>query len=560
MAALPEVWIDPASTDTACRASALIGKIAASKPLASPVTEGASRLALELDPTNADAHNTLGRIALSRKEWAEAEEHFLEACEAGAEIHSYVNASIAADMDGDLDWSETMARIATVAEPENPMPWLQVYGICCQRGDWKEAAAVIDEALTHSPESHELLFARAELRLHAGDAGGWFDYESRPTRLHLVSHLDEYPEWRGEPLKGKTLLVMREQGFGDEIMFARYLGILGSMAAKVIVFTYPDLARLIKAVAGDAEVITSESDIPDFDLWVSSGSLPLCCRGGQFTPLAYPLFKPSGNGLAASRITSPRLRVGLRWAGNARHARDRFRSFNFDVLRPLLETPGCDFYSLQDGEPAAQSDLPNIPAYCHDVADLAEAINALDVVITCDTMVGHLAGSLGKKTFVLLDKWPDWRWRLQPYASVKPLFNRDRWIDTLRQELSFEAANVAGHAYVEAPPKIGEANTAYGKMRHLNNDKYIGRSLALYGEYSPGEHTILRAILNPGDVVVEAGANIGALSGVIAEAIDPGGYLYAFEPQKEYFECLSFNLRDLPQDTALSRNLRRPWR
>ena len=126
------------------------------------------------------------------------------------------------------------------------------------------------------------------------------------------------------------------------------------------------------------------------------------------------------------------------------------------------------------------------------------------------------------------------------------LFNRDRWIDTLRQELAFEAANVTGHPYVEAPPKIGEANTAYGKMRHLNNDKYIGRSLALYGEYSPGEHTILRAILNPGDVVVEAGANIGALSGVIAEAINPGGYLYAFEPQKEYFECLSFNLRSIP--------------
>ena len=390
-------------------------------------------------------------------------------------------------------------------------------------------------ALDHSPESPELLFARAELRLHAGDAGGWFDYESRPTRLHLVSHLDEYPEWSDESLVGCTLLVMREQGFGDEIMFARFLSQLRAEAKRVVVFTYPDMARVMTEIVGTENVITSESDIPDSDYWIASGSLPQ--HYGGIGPLAKPLFKPSSNGLAASRITSQRLRVGLRWAGNARHARDRFRSFDFEALRPLLDIPGCDFYSLQDGEPAAQSDLPNIPAYCHDVADLAEAINALDVVITCDTMVGHLAGSLGKKTFVLLDKWPDWRWSLQPYASVKPLFNRDRWIYTLRQELAFEAANVAGHPYVESPPKIGEADTPYGKMRHLNNDKYIGRSLALYGEYSPGEHEILRAILKPGDVVVEAGANIGALSVVIADAnanpgaIDPGS-LYCVRAAK----------------------------
>ena len=121
MAALPEVWIDPASTDTACRASALIGKIAAAKPLASPMTEEASRLALELDPTNADAHNTLGRIALSRKEWGEALGHFTwKRAKCGAEIGAFVNASLAADLDGDLDMAQTMAEIATVAEPENP--------------------------------------------------------------------------------------------------------------------------------------------------------------------------------------------------------------------------------------------------------------------------------------------------------------------------------------------------------------------------------------------------------------------------------------------------------
>ena len=226
------------------------------------------RLALELDPTNADAHNTLGRIALSRKEWAEAEEHFLEACESGAEIHSYVNASIAADMDGDLDWSETMARIATVAEPENPMPWLQVYGICCQRGDWKEARVVIDEALAHSPESHELLFARAELRLHAGDAVGWFDYESRPTRLHL-SHLDEYPEWSDESLVGCTLLRCESKDLAM-IMFARFLSQLRAEAKRVVVFTYPDMARVMADMVGAENVITREADIPDFDYWVAS--------------------------------------------------------------------------------------------------------------------------------------------------------------------------------------------------------------------------------------------------------------------------------------------------
>ncbi len=282
-----------------------------------------------------------------------------------------------------------------------------------------------------------------------------------------------------------------------------------------------------------------------------------------------------GVGMSTAPISGAGFRVGLCWKGNREHQRDEFRSMPFDALRPLLDTPGCDFFSLQYGE--HESGLVNLPSYCHDIADVAAAIAQLDLVITVDTMVAHLAGAMGKPVWVLLGGWPDWRWGREsdstpwyPSAQIIRAQQPKRWGDAVQfasgklrailkdrtgtskgdsvttrrttADSSSRNVNAEGLADRDAASPIITRNCRYGQMSWYANDTYIGRSLDLYAEYSEGEVDLFRRILKPGDVVVEAGANIGALTVPLAQIVGLDGCVWAFEPQPEYFSLLSQNI------------------
>jgi Flp pilus assembly protein TadD len=251
---------------------------------------------------------------------------------------------------------------------------------------------------------------------------GWPRFEwrwRRPDFQPLVGRF-EGPPWLGQtPLEGKTLLLHYEQGLGDTIQMLRYLAPIAEQGAKVILAVQPPLVPLVKGLPGVAQVLTDGDPPPAYDLHCPLMSLPLAFGTRPDTvPWRGPYLSAPGEAKAAWRArlaNLPRPRIGLAWSGNLLHLNDRNRSVALDALKPLLETP-AGFVSLQkayrdgDRERLAALGLADVSGDLHDFADTAGLIAALDLVITVDTSVAHLAGAMGKPVLLLLPFAPDFRW------------------------------------------------------------------------------------------------------------------------------------------------------
>jgi Tetratricopeptide repeat/Glycosyltransferase family 9 (heptosyltransferase) len=276
--------------------------------------------------------------------------------------------------------------------------------------------------LAHWNLSHALLAA--------GDfAQGWREYEWR-------WHWDGFPEvrrrlaapfWRGEDIAGKTIVVYTEQGYGDAIQFAPLASLLGEFAQHVLLEMAPPQFRLLRqSFAGGAISIIERMDDPHsvatdipFDYVVPLMSLPE--RLGLSLadlPLAQGYLRADAADTAiwASRLSASSLpKVGLVWAGRPTHGDDRKRSLTLQQLRPLLDQTVVDWYSLQLGPASEQRhqaglSICDLSEDLHDFADTAAAIANLDLVISVDTSVAHLAAAMGKPTWIMLPNVADWRW------------------------------------------------------------------------------------------------------------------------------------------------------
>jgi len=530
-----------------------------------PQDDNAERVygwALDLDPYDARALNGLGRIHLLRSEWGKAAECFRRAAAADPNPVYLVNGANALTRAGEPGRSLDLCRQALELDPEFLPAFIQKTAIEQLMGFDKEARETIEAGLSIDPECPELRFARYEVELMHGDIENALrDYEYRPSRLELAEKLDELPEWQGEDLTGKTILVCLEQGLGDQIQHVRYLLSAQFEGANVVLFTHPELARLFAPLVPSGRVITShdEADPIHFDYWIGLCSLRYRCEEvGARTPY----ITAPAESIEYFRSVIPdngRLRVGLCWAGNPRHARDRERSLAFVKLAPLLDIEGVDFYSLQAGEPATQAGdgLSRLTFRAHDLADTAAAIANLDLVITVDTALLHLAGAMGKRVWGMMRASGDPRWGVHgmdtPIYPSAQLFRQSiqgDWtgvIERIRLAL-IDAAKLGAllsglnpASVLAPPPRLLTASGRYGWIRFHRNDHYVGRSLRLYGEYSESEAELLRGVLAPADTVIEAGANIGALTVAIADAVGPEGAVYAFEPQRNYFGLLEWN-------------------
>ncbi len=272
--------------------------------------------------------------------------------------------------------------------------------------------------------------------------------------------------------------------------------------------------------------------------------------------------RPDINRFGSLMPSTGNIRVGLCWKGSPNHRRDEYRSMRFEDLSPLLDIPDVDFYSLQKGD--AESGLLNLTEYCHDIADTAAAIANLDLVITVDTAMLHLAGAIGKPVWGLIHRPGEWRWGADTeiktpwYSSA--LLSRQQ----AQKDWSGVVQNLAVWLDNYFPPSADVVRPAqqaglltvtrsckYGPMMWLRNDHYIGRSLDMYGEYSESEADLLRKVLQRGDVAVEAGANVGALTVAIGAIVGQRGTVYAYEPQPAYYDCLVANTAMAVQIHAL---------
>jgi hypothetical protein len=284
-----------------------------------------------------------------------------------------------------------------------------------------------------------------------GDFGrGWQKHEWRWETAQLKNAKRNFPQplWLGsDAIKGKTILLRAEQGLGDTIQFCRYAPLVAERGGDVILEVQKPLQDLMNTLPGAIQVVSRGDPLPEFDLHCPLLSLPLAFATRLETiPLALPYLSARES---KTRVWHERLgeharpRIGVVWAGNPRkelpgaNRIDSQRSIAFDRLVPLFQLTGCDFYSLQKGDDAVQQlrasplrhALIDWTDHLHDFSDTAALIENLDLVISVDTSVAHLAGALGKP-FWLLNRYNTcWRWLADredsPWYPTARLFRQD---------------------------------------------------------------------------------------------------------------------------------------
>jgi tetratricopeptide (TPR) repeat protein len=333
-----------------------------------------------------------------------------------------------------------------------------------------EALATYDRAVAIAPDHAEAQTNRALLLLLTGDlARGWPAYEWRRKLPSWVERGFTQPEWSGEDIAGKRLLLHAEQGFGDTIQFARYAAQAAMRGADVVIEVQPSLKPLLGGLFGVEVVAAGLDQLPPFDLHCPLLSLPRlfatmpAIPGGGVPYIVAPADRIAA---WAPRLPADGMRVGLAWSGHPDNARDHERSIPFACLASLIGVPGTRFVSLQKDIRAADADdfrrcgsVIDLSGELRDFADTAAVIAQLDLVITVDTAVAHLAGAMGKPVWVLLPRVPDFRWLLDRatspcYPSAR-LFRKDQ-VDTWDAVIAGVATELAARA---ASP-VGRARSA----------------------------------------------------------------------------------------------------
>jgi tetratricopeptide (TPR) repeat protein len=307
-----------------------------------------------------------------------------------------------------------------------------------------EAFADVDRAIALDPECPDYYWNRSLLQLLIGNfADGWRGREwGRKSRL--VSFVDRkfvQPRWFGEePIAGKTILLHSDEGFGDTIQFSRYVAMVARLGARVILELQPALQLLLAGLEGVSLCVPKNAALPDFDLHCPLSGLPLAFKtrletipaGHSYLP---PLPQVSLTEWQARLGAHDKMRVGLVWSGNPLHGNDRNRSTSLRQLSAIFDDR-ARFYSLQkDPRPedkatlSERSDVIDLTEHLTDFVETAGLISHLDLVVTVDTSVAHLAAALGRPTWILLPHTPDYRWLLDRddspwYPSVR-LFRQD---------------------------------------------------------------------------------------------------------------------------------------
>ena len=315
-------------------------------------------------------------------------------------------------------------------------------------GRHREALQSVGQAIAVNPNYVNAQWNEALLRLRLGDfCGGFERYECRWKRTHGPKTQRHYPQalWLGQfPVEGKTVLLHHEQGLGDTIQFARYAPLLMERGARVVLEVQPPLKTLMARMVEGITVIGNGEPIPHFDMHCPIMSLPLAFRTTVSTiPARVPYLAASPERIARWRERLPQrsgLRVGLAWSGSTIHAADRDRSIPLAQLAPLLAIPGVTFIGLQkdlrESDALAAATAPqliDVRQYLDDYDDTAALVAELDVVISVDTSVAHLAGAMAKPVWVLLPLCPDWRWLTErsdsPWYPTARLFRQTRLSD-----------------------------------------------------------------------------------------------------------------------------------
>jgi Tfp pilus assembly protein PilF len=450
--------------------------------------------------------NNLGLLYLSMGNSAAAEDLFRKALACSPEYPEALNnLGTVLHNRGDFEGSAALYAKALAARPGYTSALNNLGAVLCQQGAFADSIAICGKALAVAPNHPEALNNLGNALEAAGElpqaitaykqaiavksdhaeyhknlgmallaAGrfdeGWPEYEWRWKTKQFADALPntQKPLWAGEEAQGRVLLIRAEQGFGDTVQFCRFAPLAAARGLRVMLEVQPSLVSLMKSLSGVERVFAQGEPLADHDVWRPMMSLPMALKTRLETiPAETPYLGAKAENIDAWRdrlkgLSGSAMKVGLAWAGKPRiqspdlMAADRRRSIAPELLAPLMDCKGVRFYSLQKGGPSAPGEFGIIDCLdvCVDFADTAALIAGLDLVISVDTAVAHVAGALGKPVW-LLNRFDNcWRWLRgredSPWYPTMRLFRQPSpgdWKSVLlrvKNELEKAAADLTG--------------------------------------------------------------------------------------------------------------------
>jgi tetratricopeptide (TPR) repeat protein len=345
------------------------------------------------------------------------------------------------------------AKRAVALAPSDPLCWHNLAVIHYERVEIEESIDCAERAMLMSPDLAGAHFARAEALLIKGEwAAGWEEYEWRfriADAARLMPPTDK-PQWQGRSFRDAKLLLVADQGFGDVIQFCRYIPWVLERCPDTVIASSPEMVPVLRQFLPEERIFFRWETCPPYRAFCALSGLPrLHGTRVDHVPSAIPYLRADPARVA---VWSERLRrlapgshrqVGIVWAGRPTHNNDRRRSSKLADFAPLAALPGVALVSLQKGPSADQAGryfgrapLINIGAEVRDYDDTMALLECLDLVVTVDTSVGHLAAAMGKPVWIMLATSPDWRWLLgredTPWYPTVRLFRQTvprQWSD-----------------------------------------------------------------------------------------------------------------------------------
>jgi Tetratricopeptide repeat len=364
---------------------------------------------------------------------------------------------------GRLDEALNAARRATMLAPADPLCLHNQAIIHYHRLELDEALDCAGRALRIDPGLPGAHFVRAETLLLRGEwEEGWEEYEWR-FRIGGAAPLmppTTKPQWDGAALPDKTLLLVADQGFGDVIQFSRYIAWAAERCPDIAIACSAEVQPLLRQIAPNARQFVRWQDAPDYAAFCALSGLPRLAGtriDSVLAPVPYLHADPARSAQWVERLDGvvPHgfRRVGVIWAGRPTHNNDRNRSALLADFMPLANVAGIALLALQKGPKTGQAGgyygrapLINIGAEIDDYDDTMAILDNLDLLITVDTSVAHLAGAMGRPVWIMLPRAPDWRWLLErtdtPWYPTVRLFRQPtvrRW-DDVAQTIATELA------------------------------------------------------------------------------------------------------------------------
>ena len=436
--------------------------------------ENLSRQAIAQNPQNAEAFYFLGVMATQQKKVEEAVLNFRQAIavqpnylaarnnlavvlvqqgkneEAIAELHqiialnpNYIEAykNLGNILLGQRRLDEAIAqfKIAISHQPNSINSYIDLGKALKEKGQLTEAIATFNRAINLNPKYPEAHYYLGRTLLLSGEIEkGFAEYQWRWKCQEFLSRHNysfSQPLWTGEDLAGRTILLYAEQGFGDTIQFIRYVDLVQGRGGQIILACPPQLIRLLKTIPAIGKIVTTGDAVPNYDVSAPLISLPYILGTTRETiPTKIPYLTVTTLADAPLPMASSSLKIGIVWGAKHTHPTSAARSCSLNEFQQLFKIPDITFYSLQKGPQlveleAISSPVISLDKQLNDFADTATAIAQLDLVITVDTAVAHLAGAMGKPVWVLLCYAPNWRWMLEcqdsPWYPTMRLFRQE---------------------------------------------------------------------------------------------------------------------------------------